>query len=121
MILLDESRKTAKPPYVRHASIPQLKREALRNVDKSLFLETKKLIKYGESKLKAFCEKVKTCKKSARYLYWCKDKKESENSVTATYMSCKKIKCCSSQEFASDLLVSLKALRERRERMISQY
>ena len=62
MILLDESHKTAKPPYVRHASIPQLKREALRNVDKSLFLETKKLIEYGESKLKAFCEKVKTCK-----------------------------------------------------------
>ena len=118
MILLDESRKTAKPPYVRHASIPQLKREALRNVDKPLFLEPKKLIKYGESKLKAFCEKVKTCKKSARYLYWCKDKKESENSVTATFMSCKKIKYCSSQEFASDLLVSL---RERRERMISQY
>ena len=36
-------------------------------------------------------------------------------------MSCKKVKCCSSQEFASDLLVNLKALREHTERMISQY
>ena len=42
----------------------QLKMEALRNVDKSLFVETEKLIKYDESKLKAFGEKVKTCKKS---------------------------------------------------------
>ena len=39
---------------------PQLKMEALCNVDKSLFIETEKLIKYDESKLKAFCEKVKT-------------------------------------------------------------
>ena len=36
-------------------------------------------------------------------------------------MSCKKVKCCSSQGFASDLLVNLKALREHTERMISQY
>ena len=36
-------------------------------------------------------------------------------------MSCNKVKCCSSQEFASDLLVNLKALREHTERMISQY
>ena len=36
-------------------------------------------------------------------------------------MSCKKVKCCSSPEFASDLLVNLKALREQIERMISQY
>ena len=36
-------------------------------------------------------------------------------------MSCKKVKCCSSQEFVSDLLVNLKALREQTERMISQY
>ena len=43
---------------------PQLKMEALHNVDKSLFVETEKLIKYDESKLKAFCEKVKTCKKN---------------------------------------------------------
>ena len=86
-----------------------------------LFIETEKLIKYDESKLKAFCEKVKTYKKTVRYLYWSKDKKESKNSVTATYMSCKKIKCCSSQECAIDLLVNLKALREHTERMISQY
>ena len=37
--------------------------EALRNIDKSLFVDTEKLVKYDESKLKAFCEKVKTCKK----------------------------------------------------------
>ena len=43
--------------------------------------------KYDESKLKAVCEKVKTCKKTVRYLYWNKGKKESKNSVTATYMS----------------------------------
>ena len=96
--------------------------EALRNVDKSLFVDTEKLVKYDESKLKAFCEKVKTCKKkTVCCLYWSKDKQESENSVTATYMSCKRVKYCSSQEFASDLLVNLKALREHTERMISQY
>ena len=60
-------------------------------------------------------------KKTIRYLYWSKDKKESENSVKATYMSCKEVKCYSSQEFASDLLVNLKALGEHTERMISQY
>ena len=43
---------------------PQLKMEALRNVSKSLFVETEKLIIYDESKPKAFCEKVKTCKKN---------------------------------------------------------
>ena len=95
--------------------------ETLRIVDKSLIVETEELIKYDESKLKAFCEKFKTCKKTFHYLYSSKDKKESKNSVTATYMSCKKVKCCSSQEFASDLLVNLKALREHTERMISQY
>ena len=100
---------------------PQLKMEAFRKVDKSLFVEAEKLIKYDESKLKAFCEKVKTCKKTVRYLYWSKGKKESENSVTETHMSCNKVKCCSSQESASDLLVNLKALREHTERMISQY
>ena len=77
--------------------------------------------KYDESKLKAVCEKVKTCKKTVHYIYWNKGKKESKNSVTATYMSWKKVKCCSSQEFASDLLVILKALRENTERIISQY
>ena len=60
-------------------------------------------------------------KKTVRHLYWNKDKKESKNSVTATYMSCKKIRCCSSQECATDLLVNLKALREHTEKMISQY
>ena len=99
---------------------PLLKIEALRNVNKSLFVETEKLIKY-ESKLKAFCEKFKTCKKTVCYLYWSKDEKESKNSVTATYMSCRKVDCCSSQDFASDLLVNLKALREHTKRMISQY
>ena len=34
---------------------PQLKMEAFHNVDKSLFVQTEKLIKYDESKLKAFC------------------------------------------------------------------
>ena len=86
--------------------------EALRNVDKPLLVKTEKFIKYDEYKVKAFCEKVKTCKKSFHYLYWSKDKKESENSVTATYTSCKQVKCYCIQKFASDLLVNLKALRE---------
>ena len=103
------------------SDMPQSPVENRSLVDKSFFDETEKLIKYVESKLKAFCEKVKTCKKTDRYLYWSKDKKESENSVTATYMSCEKVKCCSSQEFASDLLVNLKALWEHGQRMISQY
>ena len=70
---------------------------------------------------KLFVKRSRHVKKTDRYLYWSKDKKESENSVTATYMSCEKVKCCSSQEFASDLLVNLKALREHGQRMISQY
>ena len=90
--------------------------EALHNVNKSLFVETEKVIKYDESKLEAFCGKVKTCKKAVCYLYWSNDKKESENSVTATYMNYKKVKCCSSQEFGNDLLVNLKALREHTDR-----
>ena len=70
---------------------------------------------------KLFVKRSRHVKKTDRYLYWSKDKKESENSVTATYMSCEKVKCCSSQEFASDLLVNLTALREHGQRMISQY
>ena len=43
---------------------PQLKIEAcLSNVGKSLFVETDKLVKCDESKLKTFCEKVKSCEK----------------------------------------------------------
>ena len=43
---------------------PQLKIEAcLSNGDKSLFVETDKLVKCDESKLKTFCEKVKSCEK----------------------------------------------------------
>ena len=87
------------------SDVPQfpVENKKLCTISTSLCLLRQKLIKYDESKLKAFCEKVKTCKT--------KDKNKSENSVTATYMSCKKVKYCSSQEFASDLLVNLKALR----------
>ena len=82
--------------------------ESLRNVDKPLFVETEKPIKYDESKVKAFCEKLITCKKTVRYLYCSKGKKESKNSVTETNMSCKKVKCCSSQEFEGDFWLTLR-------------
>ena len=41
--------------------------ESLRNVDKPLFVEKEKPIKYDESKVKAFCEKLITCKKTVRF------------------------------------------------------
>ena len=87
---------------------PLLKMQSLRNVGKPLFVETEKPIKYDESKVKAFCEKLITCKETVRQLYWSKGKKESKNSVTETYMSCKKVKCCSSQEFESNFWLTLR-------------
>ena len=42
---------------------PQLNMEAFRNADKSLLVETEKLIKYDESKLKAFVKRSRHVKK----------------------------------------------------------
>lgn len=55
------------------------------------------------------------------YLYWCKDIKKSEKCVTATYMSSKKAKCCSSEVFAFHLIADIKSLAEHTKRIITQY
>lgn len=78
-------------------------------------------IKYNDSHLKAFRVKIKMLKSLIRYLNWSKDKKESGKSVATTYMSSKKVKCFSSEVFATDLIAGIKALSEHTTRMISQY
>ena len=47
-----------------------------------------------------------------RYLYWCKDIKESGKNVTTTYMSSKKARCCSSEVFAFHLIADINSLAE---------
>ena len=83
--------------------------------------ETEELIKYDESQLKVFEEKLKMIKVQTWYLYWCKDIKKSEKCVTATYMSFKKAKCCSSEVFAFHLIADIKSLAEHTKRIITQY
>ena len=43
--------------------------EALRNVDKSLFLETGKLIEYDDGQSKAFGKKIKMLKGPIKFVY----------------------------------------------------
>ena len=71
----------------------QLKMEALCNLDSSLYTDTEEVIKYTETELNGWGEKIRQIKWSICYLYWCKEKKGSdENQVARTYLSTKKDK-----------------------------
>ena len=100
---------------------PQLKMEALRQFELSLFVETEELITYSDKELKEFVDKIKIFTGPIRYLYWSKDKKDSEKSVATTYMSSKKVKISSCENFATALYNDIKELSKHTERMISQY
>ena len=100
---------------------PQLKMEALRHFESSLFVETEELITYSDKTLKEFMEKIKQFSGPIRYLYWAKDKKDSEKSVATTYMSSKKVKISSCENFATALYDDIKELSKHTKRIISQY
>ena len=96
--------------------------EALCNLDSSLYVDTEEVIKYTETKLHEWGEKIRQIKRPICYLYWCKEKKGSdENHVARTYLSTKMIKTVTSTVFADDLIKDIRELSDHTKRMISQF
>ena len=101
---------------------PQLNMEALCNLDLSLYADTEEVIKYTETELHEWSEKIRQIKWPICYLYWRKEKKGSdENHVARTYLNTKKTKTVTSTVFADDAIKDIKELFDHPKRMISQF
>ena len=52
--------------------------EALCNLDSTLYVDTKEVIKYTEPEQYEWGEKIRQIKRPICYLYWCKEKKGTD-------------------------------------------